>query len=50
VLKEANQVINPKLYDLMENSRFGGGRSFNRWGGGGGRSGGFGGGGRRGKW
>ncbi|CAL4067256.1 unnamed protein product [Meganyctiphanes norvegica] len=53
VLKEANQVINPKLYDLMENSRFGGGRSFNRWGGGGGgRSGGgrsFGGGGR-GKW
>merc|ERR1719431_469391 len=50
VLKEANQVINPKLYNLMENSRFGGGRSFNRWGGGGGRSGGFGGGGRRGKW
>merc|ERR1739838_164516 len=49
VLKEANQVINPKLYDLMEKSRFGGGRSFNRWGGGG-RSGGFGGGGRRGKW
>jgi len=44
LLKEANQVINPKLYDLMENcSRFGGGRSFNRWGGGGG-------GGRRGKW
>merc|ERR1712106_403286 len=49
VLKEANQVINPKLYDLMGNSRFGGGRSFNRWGGGGGRSGGFGGRGR-GKW
>merc|ERR1719244_665458 len=53
VLKEANQVINPKLYDLMENARFGGGRSFNRWGGGsrgGGRGGGrgFGGGGRSG--
>lgn len=54
VLKEANQVINPKLYDLMEGSRFGGGRSFNRWGGGGrsggGGRGGFGGGGRSGKW
>lgn len=27
VLREANQVVNPKLYDMMENaSRFGGGR------------------------
>ncbi|CAL4077839.1 unnamed protein product, partial [Meganyctiphanes norvegica] len=41
VLKEAKQVINPKLYELMESSRFGGGRSFNRWGGGGRGGGGF---------
>jgi len=35
VLKEAKQVVNPKLYDLMGSARFGGGRSFNRYGGGG---------------
>ncbi|CAL4076322.1 unnamed protein product, partial [Meganyctiphanes norvegica] len=50
VLKEAKQVVNPKLYDVMENARFGGGRNRNRWGGGGGggRAGGGGGGGRAG--
>merc|ERR1739842_257969 len=32
VLKEANQVINPRLYEIMENSRFAG-RNRNRWGG-----------------
>jgi len=52
VLKEANQVINPKLYELMDNSRggFGGKNGFrqhNRWrsvGGQGGGRGGYGGG------
>ena len=50
VLKEANQVINPKLYDLLENSRFGYGKSFNRWGGGSRGGVRFGRGGRSGKW
>ncbi|CAL4066329.1 unnamed protein product [Meganyctiphanes norvegica] len=45
VLKEANQVINPRLYEIMESSRFSG-RSRNRWGGGSGGGGGRGGGGR----
>jgi len=55
VLKEANQVVNPKLFELIESSRgYGGGRNgfrpVNRWrsvggGGGGGRYGGGGGGG-----
>jgi len=57
VLKEANQVVNPKLFELIESSRgYGGGgrngfRQVNRWrsvggggGGGGGRYGGGGGG------
>ncbi|EFX78251.1 hypothetical protein DAPPUDRAFT_213150 [Daphnia pulex] len=46
VLTEANQVVNPKLYELASSNRGGGGRS--RWGGGGGYGGrgGYGGGNR----
>jgi len=47
VLTEANQVINPKLYELASSSRGSGGRGGggrNRWGGGGGGGGGYGGG------
>ncbi|KAJ1531994.1 hypothetical protein ONE63_000629 [Megalurothrips usitatus] len=40
VLKEANQVINPKLMEMAEMSRGFGGRSRNRWRGGRGRGGG----------
>ncbi|XP_026284101.1 probable ATP-dependent RNA helicase DDX17 isoform X1 [Frankliniella occidentalis] len=41
VLKEANQVINPKLLEMSDMSRgFGGGRNRNRWRGGRGRGGG----------
>ncbi|KAF4520384.1 hypothetical protein B566_EDAN012889 [Ephemera danica] len=58
VLKEANQVVNPKLYEMASMSKSFGGRARTRWGaggGGGGRSGGdrdrgtrgFGGGGNR---
>jgi len=53
VLKEANQVVNPKLFEMMENNRgYGGGFRNSRWrqvgqgGGGGGGGGRFGGGGR----
>ena len=40
VLKEANQVINPKLLEMAEMSRGFGGRGRNRWRGGRGRGGG----------
>lgn len=33
VLKEANQVINPKLYDMADSNRGGGGGRNRRWGG-----------------
>lgn len=31
VLQEANQVINPKLYEMMESSRGMGGRGMSKW-------------------
>lgn len=31
VLKEANQVVNPRLYEIMELARGGGGKGRNRW-------------------
>ncbi|XP_037792023.1 probable ATP-dependent RNA helicase DDX17 [Penaeus monodon] len=31
VLKEANQVVNPRLYEIMEMGRGGGGKGRNRW-------------------
>lgn len=47
VLKEANQVVNPKLYEMMESAKFMGRSKGGRWGGssggGGGRGGGRGG-------
>jgi len=56
VLKEANQVVNPKLYEMVESSKFmgrnkgrgGGGRWGDRSGGGGGRGASYGGGSSRG--
>jgi len=43
VLREAKQIISPKLQDLAQSSRGFMGKGRSRWGGGGGRSGGFGG-------
>ncbi|XP_063879692.1 uncharacterized protein LOC135110936 isoform X1 [Scylla paramamosain] len=31
VLKEANQVVNPRLYEIMDMARGGGGKGRNRW-------------------